>query len=300
MRIFGVDYRAPAAGDVFTQGLVHAAQQLGIDYAHADVLDRSLDTQVDAFDPDLLLVVHGRQAATRWRGLLARYPTAVWLLDEPYETDETASWSGLYTHVFMNDSVTLDRHHNAAICPTCYDPSTHYPGDGPRPYRVGFVGQVQGSRATYLAALGDRLDLLVADVVAPGPLRRRRQRSVRPPDVAALYRQTQIVVNVFRDQHQYNREQRRATALNPRIYEATACGALVLSDWRPALDDAVPQLPTFSSPAQLVELADWYLADPVARAQRATLCRVALAGDTYAARLVTMLDVIGVRAQGAA
>ena len=53
MRIFGVDYRAPAAGDVFTQGLVHAAQQLGIDYAHADVLDRSLDTQVDAFDPDL-------------------------------------------------------------------------------------------------------------------------------------------------------------------------------------------------------------------------------------------------------
>ena len=49
---------------------------------------------------------------------------------------------------------------------------------------------------------------------------------------AELYRETKIVVNVFRDQHHYNGRRITARALNPRIYEALACGALVVSEPR--------------------------------------------------------------------
>ncbi len=56
---------------------------------------------------------------------------------------------------------------------------------------------------------------------------------------------TAIVVNVFRDRHHYNREDLAATSMNPRIYEALACGALVLSEPREEIARVLPELPTF-------------------------------------------------------
>ena len=55
---------------------------------------------------------------------------------------------------------------------------------------------------------------------------------------AALYRDTAIVVNVFRDRHHFNRAGIAGARMNPRIYEALACGALVISEPRDDLDAA--------------------------------------------------------------
>jgi hypothetical protein len=242
VKVFGVDYAFLSCGSVFTDGLVHAAADLGVDYAHACWDTPDLDSQIAAFVPDLIFVVHGRRFAQRFQNLAGfRHATAVWLLDEPYEVDDTSRWSSRFDHVFVNDPATLDRHERASYLPVCYDPHVHHPGEGVRPHAVGFIGGGNRTRDRYLGALA-RAGLLTFVVGGewsdPAVNARCLAGNIRPRQTAALYQGTRIVVNVFREEHHFNVRGTAATSLNPRVYEALACGALVVSEWRPEIDDA--------------------------------------------------------------
>lgn len=291
-RVFGVDYQFLSAGDVFTQGLVHAAESLGVPYAHAEWNDLHLYDGIRTFDPELLLVVHGRRFRQHWPDVFAGIRSAVWLLDEPYEVDETSRWSAQFDHVFVNDPSTLHRHVRASYLPACFDPVVHYANGTIPKFRVGFVGGANPVRELYLSALAHMglLDYLIGGPWYTPALHRLSQaRVVTPVETAALYRQTEIVINVFRDKHHDNREGLPATALNPRIYEAVACGALVVSEWRPELATLAPSIPTFRSVQDCVACVDDFLAHPSLLQARAAACRAELAGHTYAARLETIL-----------
>ena len=87
-------------------------------------------------------------------------------------------------------------------------------------------------------------------------------------ETADWYRATRIVVNVFRSEHHYNRDKIQATSLNPRVYEELACGALVVSEWRPEVDSLIPELPTFKTPEECVVLVRDQRTGAVARAAR--------------------------------
>src|SRR5580765_6664111 len=153
MRLFGVDYAFQSCGDVFTDGLAHGAAALGLDYAHADSGAPDLLDQIAAHRPDLVFVVHGRIAAQRLP--VGRWRSAVWLLDEPYEVDDTARWSARFDQVFVSDASTLDRHAGAVYLPAAYDPTRHYgqPWTLPRRHAVGFIGGASPRRDAILAAL---------------------------------------------------------------------------------------------------------------------------------------------------
>jgi len=105
----------------------------------------------------------------------------VWLLDEPYEVDDTSRFAKPYERVFVCDQSTLHRHANATYLPTCYDPHEHWPGDDPRVFPVGFVGGANRVRERYLVALA-RAGLLGyvigGQMAKPSgePLMRGRQR----------------------------------------------------------------------------------------------------------------------------
>jgi hypothetical protein len=152
-RVFSVSYQFLSCGSVFTDGLANAAAELGIEYQHAlwDVPD--LPHRIKAFAPDLLFVVHGRKFTQRWPKLIAQYPSAVWLLDEPYEVDDTSAWSSLYGTVCLNDPATFARHPRAVYVPVCYDHVVHTAGNGPRSSAVGFIGGGNATRERYLDAL---------------------------------------------------------------------------------------------------------------------------------------------------
>jgi len=301
MRVFGVDYQFLACGDVFTVGLAHAAAALGVEYQHALWSAPDLATQIRRVQPDLLLVVHGRKFARHLqRG--AGVPSAVWLLDEPYEVDDTARWSSRFDQIFVNDPSTLGRHLSAqgrapVPLPVCYDPEVHQPRAQAPVYRTGFVGGGNPTREQLLAHLAAR-DLL--DYVVGGPWQTRgvqarcRSGNIPAAVTATLYQQTRIVINAFRDRHHFNRDGLRATAMNPRIYEALACGALVISEWRPEIDAVVPELPTFRTAAECGDLVAHYLAHPADAGRRQALCAARLRAHTYAARLRTVLEIAGV------
>jgi hypothetical protein len=293
-RLFCVHYRFLSCGTVFETGLREAAQTLGLQSEHAYWDDPELPRQVERFQPDLLLVVHGRRFVQRWGSQFSAWRSAVWLLDEPYEVDDTAAWSGHFDAVLVNDAATLTRHRNARELPAAYAPVLHRDLPGrERRYRVGFVGGANPSRERLLSGLAGR-GLL--DYVVGGPWREPSLRvlclaaNVPAERTAALYRDTAIVVNVFRDRHHYNRAGLVATAMNPRICEALACGALVLSEPRDWLARQVPELPVFRSESEAAALIEHFLSDRAdwLRVQQAAAAR--LAGATYASRLKTAID----------
>jgi hypothetical protein len=294
-RVFVVNYRFLTAGDVFANGLRHAAQTLSIPAADADWDDPALAAKISTFGPDLLFVVHGRRYARLGRDLAPSARTAVWLLDEPYEVDETASWSERFDAVFVNDPSTLERHRNAHYLPVAFDPSRHHPGSRERPHTVGFIGGYNSAREAMLLRL---LDEGLLSYVVGGPWRSARLRAICRADnilaeqAAALYRQTRLVINVFRERHHYNHAAIPAQSCNPRIYEAIACGALVVSERRSEVGTVFPDLPLFDTADELVGQVRRLLVDDAAYRAARDRCMDALVGHSYADRLSFVIEVM--------
>ena len=100
------------------------------------------------------------------------------------------------------------------------------------------------------------------------------------------------MLNVFRETHHFNRDGIQATSMNPRIYEALACGALVVSEARPEIAERVPELPTFTTPAECVDIVRGLLRDPASANEIQLACASRLAAGTYAERLRTVLQTV--------
>ncbi len=295
-RVFFVNYKFLSCGDVFADGLSSAARSLRVPQASAYWDDADLPDKIRRFSPDLLLVVHGRNFCRRWRDAFNGVRSAVWLLDEPYEVDDTCGFSSSFDYVFVNDPATLSRHRNAYYLPTCYDPARHYyrPG-GVRKHSVGFVGGQNTRREEILEALGRR-GLL--SYVVGGPWRTNHLQAltlssnVPAGRTADLYRDTRIVLNIFRQVHHFNRQSIPATSLNPRVYEAAACGALVVTEDRAERVQLCPDLPAFNSLEELASILTELLRDSARYDRIRRSCARRLARHTYAERLQTALDVI--------
>lgn len=294
-RVFFVNYKFLSCGDVFKDGLNHAATDLKVEHAEAYWDDSALVEKVKDFSPELLFVVHGRKFARRWRTTFQNYRTAVWLLDEPYEVDDTAKFSPNFNTVFVNDPGTIDRHRNAHYLPVCYDPRSHFyhPG-GERKYQTGFIGGYNQQREEFLDELSRR-GLL--SYVIGGPWRKPSVQSlclsgnIPASETARLYQETRLVLNIFRITHHYNQRRIPAISLNPRVYEAAQCGALVVSERRAELSDLCPEMPVFENTQELVETVEGLLRDTERFERIRRACIRQLAAQTYARRLSTALEV---------
>ena len=293
-RVFFVNYRFLSCGDVFATGLAHGAKSIGVAHEAAWWDDPELPGKIRAFAPDLIFVVHGRRCAQRWGGALRKWKSAVWLLDEPYEVDDTSRWSSTFGTVFVNDPATLERHRNAHYLPVCFDPQVHFGSSAPRPLGVGFIGGTNARREQWLNRLGE--SGLLSYVVggpwrAPALNKLSRSRNIPAAQTADLYRQTKVVINIFRQQHHYNQHHLPGTSLNPRIYEALACGALVISEPRPELERLCPELPIFHDEKELVDLVRQIAGDETRAEEMQRECAATLREHTYADRLRTVLSI---------
>ena len=293
-RIFFVNYRFLACGDVFATGLSRGAEELGSPHSAAWWDDPALAQKIERFDPDLVFVVHGRRAAGRLGSLLKQRRSAVWLLDEPYEVDDTSRWSSLFSTVFVNDASTLHRHRQAHVLPVCYEPRLHSDPGGPRDYDVGFVGGYNPVRERYLGRLAR--EGLLSYVVGgpwhdPASEKIRLSNNTTPEETARLYQRTRLVINVFRSVHHFNQRGETGTSLNPRIFEALACGAMVVSEPRPSLVEMFPEIPTFNSDDELVQTVRRLLNDPAELTGLLAASRARLDGHSYATRLSRVIEV---------
>ena len=293
-KIFFVNYKFLSCGEVFTDGLKNAARDLSLTWEAAYWDDPNLPQKIDHFAPDLLFVVHGRRFTQRWKNRIRKYRSAVWLLDEPYEVDDTCRWSNHFDTVFVNDPNTLQLHKNAHYLPVAYDPHIYKENGGRRNYLVGFIGGYNQTRESYLLQL---LDAGLLSYVVGGPWKSSRlskiclSGNIPAQETAHLYQQTRVVVNIFRDIHHYNRKKVAPYSLNPRIYEALACGALVVSESRPEISEIFSEIPTFNNPKQLVSELRELLSDQFSKTEIISRSRDALSNHTYAVRLGTAMKI---------
>lgn len=295
-KIFFINYKFLSCGEVFTDGLHNAATSLSLNFQEAYWDDPELATKIDDFAPDWLFVVHGRRFIEKWRGSFPSIKKAVWLLDEPYEVDDTSRWSSEFDVVFVNDPNTVDRHRNAHYLPVAYDPEVHFENGNTRKYDVGFIGGHNDVRERYLLALHEAGFL---SYVVGGPWRSTALQSIcLAPNIAAtetsdLYRQTRIVLNVFREIHHYNRDGVKPYSLNPRVYEAIACGAVVVSEARGEVSELFPELPLFEDSKQLLDKIGALQNDDEAYARVKRVCRERVQAHSYKERLRRVLDMLG-------
>ncbi len=288
-----------AAADVFRTGLDFAAAQLGVEFKSMLWDDPRFQNTVEEFAPDLMLVIHGRSFAKAWAGKFEKYKKALWLVDEPYEVDSSTQYSPRFDHVFLNDTATLHLHKNAHYLPTCYDPDIHHPNGAERIYKAGFIGGHNAERERHLLTVAKAGYL---DYVIGGPWRDKALKrickadNVRPSETAAFYRQSRVIINAWRlntgrKGNRMNTREIEAHSMNPRIYESLACGAMVVSEWRPEIAEVFPDLPTFDTGRELEMILRHLFADPDYYARKLQDCRERVVGHTYEDRLRTVLKV---------
>jgi GT2 family glycosyltransferase/glycosyltransferase involved in cell wall biosynthesis len=172
------------------------------------------------------------------------------------------------------------------------DPERFRPGGSGPPHDLLFVGNSRGVRRPILDDITPTPhDLAVygggwpPDLIDPAYL---RGSSVPNEDLPGYYASAAIVLN------DHWREQAEGGFLNNRLYDALAAGGFVISDAVEGLaaefDDGVV---AYRDAADLLELVERYLADPVARAARAERGRRAvLERHTFAHRTEAILELL--------
>jgi glycosyltransferase involved in cell wall biosynthesis len=178
------------------------------------------------------------------------------------------------------------------------DPTVFFPEHDPAHAReLVFVGNSRGIfRPIVRDLLGgagpDRLpDLAVwgqgwAGVLPDGVL---AGQHLRNDEVRRAYSSAAIVLNDHWD------DMREQGIVSNRIFDALACGALVVSDHLPEIADRFGDaVVTYTTPADLRAQIDALLADPAGRAERAARGRAELlARHTFRHRVDALLAVIG-------
>ncbi|MBI4351144.1 MAG: glycosyltransferase [Elusimicrobia bacterium] len=254
--------------------------------------ERSLFSRVREFSPDLVLVIKGDEllpgtvAGLRSR---SRAPVANWWIDDPGLLDISSGLSPAYDLFFTNDPDSVAAH-EAAGCrfarflTFACSPAAHhavrltaeeagkYAGD------IVFVGLLTPYRVKVLEALKDfklriwaspvvreylpeKRTVIQRDIPASSPLRPLLAgREAWGEELAKVYSGAKIVLNI----HSHGKSDP-----NMRVFEATACGAFLLTEERRVLKDFFEpgrELVCYKDAAELKALALYYLENEKERA----------------------------------
>jgi len=276
----------PQGFEAIDQGVTEALQQLAAECIIATP-DKMLETARNC-RPDLVLVMNGLHVfptdhvehirTIRQLGI----KTAVWFVDDPYFTDDTAGLSVVYDVVFTHEQDCVSFYKEAGCSQVYYLPlsasmSTFAPIRTTREHQfdICFIGNAFWNRVE----LFDQLAPFLQDkkvIIAGGHwdrLRHPEQLSrfirngwVPVPETAAYYNGSRIVINLHRPTvaGSDNRNGRGITgsSINPRTYEISACGTLQITDirsgllwhYRPGYD-----IETFKDVSELRSKIDYYL-----------------------------------------
>lgn len=245
--------------------------------------------------------------------------TAIWFVDDPYFTADTAVISRHYDHVFTHELGCLEFYqaHGADsvhYLPLCVNPKMFYPRRTLPQYKydIVFIGNAFRNRTELFDELAPFLKhkrVLIAGgfwerLTAYEELSPFISNGFIPPEETAnYYSAAKLVINIHRpwgagqdNRNSYNLPSR---SINPRTYEISACGTMQLTDvredlgnfYRPGYD-----MVTFGSPKELQEKIEYYLTHEKERQLYALRgLRTTMRNHTFTARLPHLLNVISSR-----
>jgi len=214
-------------------------------------------------------------------------PTVCFHADVYAFTERRIHWSSVFDHAAVFHPGYEDRflqagHSGAFLLPHAVQRSFFTTPEQPREFEIGWVGQTSGpfyqARAKWLPKLAK--EFRTNDWARPYTI----------PEVADVYRRSQIVVNIGRDDF--------AQDANLRVFEVLASGALLLTSLPTELTQLGFQpglhFVGYRDPAELSALVRKYLDDESARTCMAEAARaLALSEHTYDCRAEQLLTRLG-------
>ena len=209
-------------------------------------VERRLLRAIEAARPDLFLTLYGANVSARvLAGLRARgVPTANWWLNDPFQIERGAKILPAYDFAFSNARGAVEAYaalgvKNVRFLPTACEPAVHRPLPGRATLcDLSFAGDWSPMREQLASALVARgIDLRIfgpwrRKLAADSPLRARLEHGFFSPErMAEIFAASRATLNIhtWRGRFDYG--------LNPRVFEAAACGVPQLVDHKRELDE---------------------------------------------------------------
>jgi hypothetical protein len=213
-------------------------------------------------------------------------PTACFQIDTYAYTRRRIAWSMLFDLVFVfhpgyDTKFRAAGHPGAHFIPHAIEPSLFLGEEPGRVFDIGWVGQTRGP----LYRTRERLLPVLSRAFRMNDWRSRHE----PEEMARIYRQSKIVVNIARDDFPQD--------ANMRAFEAMAAGALLLTSLPTELaqagfEDGV-HFVGYRKEAEIMPLVRKYLLEESARRQIAELARdKVLREHSYDRRVETILELV--------
>lgn len=214
--------------------------------APAAAVEKRMLRAIEDARPELFLTLYGVNisagvlAHLRARGI----PTANWWLNDPFQLERAAGILPAYDFAFSNARGALEAYaargiRNVRFLPTACEPSLHRPLSAREPLcAVSFAGDWSAMREQMIAGLVERgVDVRVfgpwrRKLPGDSPLRARLEHGFFTPQrMAEIFAACRATLNIhtWRGKFDYG--------LNPRVFEAAACGVPQLVDWKRELDE---------------------------------------------------------------
>lgn len=278
--------------------------QYDLRHINKEIVSLALETR-----PDISIITGGHRITSQSVEMLkdSGVCTALWTIDAPLNFQPIIDVAPLYDHIFCQGTEAVELLDRAGIegaqwLPVACDPNVHKPGElSPEEKRhygndVVFAGSYYPNRAELFEGLTD-FDL---GIWGPGWEKLEPQSTVRgclkgahtpPSEWLKIYGASKIVLAIhYRDQE----GRVPVYQASPRIFEALACGAFVISDNQRdvfSLFHDGEHLVGFTDPDDLIAKITYYLDHPLERKEIARRGREeVLTNHTYVQRIQKLLS----------
>jgi glycosyltransferase involved in cell wall biosynthesis len=280
---------AAAGGDLyFARALARALEQRG-HAAHLRVVPA--EAGAGPPEPEVVVVLRGRARYVP----RAEHVNVLWCISHPDEltAEECDGYDlvGVASEPFAAE-LRAQTSTPVIVLHQATDPDRFRPDpDAAEAHELVFVGNTRGARRKILADLGaTRHDLAVYGAGWDGLIEPGRLVAEHVPNerLRRVYSSAAIVLA------DHWPDMRRHGFASNRLYDAVACGALVISDAVAGVEERFAgAVRTYETPEELAQLVDLFLADPVERRARGDAGRRAvLAQHTFAHRVDTLLHAL--------
>ena len=271
----------------------------------AEVVEARLVASVTEHRPDFFLALYGVNISRRVLAELRkrRTPTANWWLNDPFQWERALQFLGDYDFAFTNARYSVDAYLAAGLkhvrfLPSACDASLHRPLKGvPLRSELSFAGDWSPLRERLAERLvSEGLDLRVygpwrRKLRADSPLRPHLEHGFFTPErMVEIFASCRATLNIhtWRDRFDFG--------LNPRVFEAGACGTPQLVDHKRELDEIF-------TPAQRAGMLIYRTDDELAALARSLPAEIKSAAvaaapsfqreHSYRARCAEILRVMG-------
>jgi spore maturation protein CgeB len=211
----------------------------------AEVVAPRLLADIEAHAPGLFLTLYGVNVGQPVLAELKRkrVATANWWLNDPFQWERAKKILAGYDFAFTNAKYCVDAYAAAGLkhvrfLPSACDPAVHHPLDRGAECELSFAGDWSANREEIVTRLAEA----GVDVRVYGPWRRKlKPGSVLGPRLSHGFFTPERMVEIFASSRAtlniHTWRGRFDFGLNPRVFEAGACGTPQLVDHKRELDE---------------------------------------------------------------